>query len=110
MARGEAWHWSLRPKSDPHQLIGRVSLMKAENNNRGFWLGLPWQRLMSEAVEVITDYWFNELGFSVMRIPKTVVNTASRRLSEKNCRRWHVQIEFTPTLLAARFEKRFTDY
>ena len=76
---------------------------ESENNNRGFWLGLPWQRkgLMSEAVEVITDYWFNELGFSVMRVPKAVVNTASRRISEKNGRRWHVQIEFLPTLLAA---------
>ncbi len=86
MARGEAWHWSLRLKSDPHQLIGSISLMKAENNNRGFWLGLPWQRkgLMSEAVEVVTDYWFNELSFSVMRVPKAVVNTASRRISEKN--------------------------
>jgi ribosomal-protein-alanine N-acetyltransferase len=86
MARGEAWHWSLRLKSDPHQLIGSVSVMKAENNNRGFWLGLPWQRkrLMSEAVEVVTDYFFNELGFSVMRVPKAVVNTASRRISEKN--------------------------
>jgi hypothetical protein len=53
--------------------------MKAENNNRGFWLGLPWQRkgLMSEAVEVVTDYFFNELGFSVMRVPKAAVNTAS---------------------------------
>ena len=86
MVRGEAWHWSLRLKSDPHQLIGSVSVMKAENNNRGFWLGLPWQRkgLMSEAVEVVTDYFFNELGFSVMRVPKAVVNTASRRISEKN--------------------------
>jgi RimJ/RimL family protein N-acetyltransferase len=86
MARGEAWHWSLRLKSDPHQLIGSISLMKAENNNRGFWLGLPWHRtgLMSEAVEVVTGYWFNDLGFSVMRVPKAVVNTASRRISEKN--------------------------
>jgi ribosomal-protein-alanine N-acetyltransferase len=86
MARGEAWHWSLRLKSDPHQLIGSISVMKAENNNRGFWLGLPWQRkgLMSEAVEVVTDYYFSELGFSVMRIPKAAVNTASRRISEKN--------------------------
>jgi len=39
---------------------------------------------MSEAVEVVTDYWFNELGFSVMRVPKAVVNTASRRISEKS--------------------------
>jgi RimJ/RimL family protein N-acetyltransferase len=39
---------------------------------------------MSEAVEVVTDYWFSDLGFSVMRVPKAVVNTASRRISEKN--------------------------
>jgi ribosomal-protein-alanine N-acetyltransferase len=60
--------------------------MKAENNNRGFWLGLPWQRkgLMSEAVEVVTDYYFNDLGFSVMRVGKAAVNLASRRISEKN--------------------------
>ncbi len=60
--------------------------MKGENNNRGFWLGLQWQRqgLMTEAVEAVTDYWFDELGFSVMRVPKAVVNIASRRISEKN--------------------------
>ena len=86
MARGEEWHWSLRLKNDPGQLIGCVALMKAESNNRGFWLGLQWQRqgLMSEAVEAVTDYWFDELGFAVMRAPKAVVNTASRRISEKN--------------------------
>lgn len=84
--RGEEWHWSLRLKSDPGQLIGSISLIKAENNNRGFWLGLPWQRqgLMSEAADVVTDYWFNELGFPVMRAPKAVANIASRRISEKN--------------------------
>jgi len=86
MERGEEWHWSLRLKTAPHQVIGCIALMKAENNNRGFWLGLPWQRqgLMSEAVDVVTDYWFNELGFPVMRVPKAVANTASRRISEKN--------------------------
>jgi [ribosomal protein S5]-alanine N-acetyltransferase len=86
IARGEHWHWSLRLKSAPQEHIGVVSLMKGESNNRGFWLGLEWQRqgLMSEAVETITDYWFNELGFSVMRVPKAVANTASRRISVKN--------------------------
>jgi [ribosomal protein S5]-alanine N-acetyltransferase len=85
MARGEEWHWSLRLKSEPDRLIGSISLMKKENNNRGFWLGLQWQRqgLMSEAVEVVTDYWFDELGFPVMRAPKAVANTASRKISEK---------------------------
>lgn len=86
MERGEEWHWSLRLKSDPEQLIGNISLMKTENNNRGFWLGLLWQRrgLMTEAVDVVTDYWFNTLGFPVIRVPKAVENIASRRISEKN--------------------------
>jgi len=85
MARGDEWHWSLRMKSDPAQHIGCISLMKGEYN-RGFWLGLPWQRqgLMSEAVEVVTDYWFDELRFLVLRAPKAVANTASRRISEKS--------------------------
>ena len=85
MARGEEWHWSLRLKTNPRQLIGCVSLMKGENN-RGFWMGLPWQGrgLMTEAVDSVTDYWFNTLGFPVLRVPKAIVNTASRRISEKN--------------------------
>jgi RimJ/RimL family protein N-acetyltransferase len=31
----------------------------------------------------VTDYWFDVLGFPVMRIPKAVANIASRRISEK---------------------------
>ena len=85
MQRGDAWHWSLRLKSAPDQLIGGISLMRDEDNNRGFWLGLPWQKqgLMTEAVEVVTDYWFDELKFSTIRAPKAIANTASRRISEK---------------------------
>ena len=39
---------------------------------------------MSEATEIVTDYWFNILKFSVLRVPKAIVNTASRRISEKH--------------------------
>lgn len=86
MERGDEWHWSLRLKSAPDSLIGCISLRKSENNNRGFWLGLDWQRqgLMTEAVEVVTDFWFEELGFPVLRAPKAIANTASRRISEKS--------------------------
>lgn len=82
--RGEQWHWSLRLKSSPGQLIGSICLMKGENN-RGFWLGLPWQGrgLMTEAVEAVTRFWFDDLGFPVLRAPKAIANTASRRISEK---------------------------
>ena len=85
VARGDEWAWTLRLKTNPGQLIGAISLMRSEEDNRGFWLGLPWQRqgLMSEASDTVTDYWFNVLKFSLMRIPKAIANTASRRISEK---------------------------
>jgi RimJ/RimL family protein N-acetyltransferase len=83
--RGDEWHWTLRLKNEPDQVIGSISLMRSENENRGFWLGMAWQRqgLMSEACEAVTDYWFYTLNFSVMRAPKATANTASRRISEK---------------------------
>jgi RimJ/RimL family protein N-acetyltransferase len=86
MASGEEWHWTLRLKTNPGQLIGAIGLMNnSKVNNRGFWIGVPWQRqgLMTEAVLVVTDYWFRDLGLPVLRAPKAVANTASRRLSEK---------------------------
>ena len=85
--RGEEWHWTLRLKGSPANLIGSITLKSNENNNnRGFWLGLPWQRqgLMTEACEVVTDYWFDVLKFPVLRAPKALPNVASRRVSEKN--------------------------
>ena len=83
--RGEAWHWTLRLKSNPDQIIGGIDLCKKENENRGFWLSRAWQRqgLMTEACEAVTDFWFNTLNFAVLRAPKAVGNAASRRISEK---------------------------
>ncbi len=80
--RGEAWHWSIRLKDGPNHMIGAISLQKGENN-RGFWIGLPWQGkgLMSEALVPVTDYWFDELGNDVLRVPKAISNIASRRIS-----------------------------
>jgi RimJ/RimL family protein N-acetyltransferase len=84
-ARGDAWHWTLRLKSDPGRLVGCISLMKGEEINRGFWLGAPWhgQGLMTEACDIVTDYWFETLGFPLLRVPKAEANTASSRISEK---------------------------
>ena len=85
MERGDEWHWMLRLKTHPEGVIGSIGLMKDEHKNRGFWLSLPWhgQGLMSEACDVVTDYWFEVLKFPVLRAPKAVANTASRRISEK---------------------------
>jgi RimJ/RimL family protein N-acetyltransferase len=85
MERGEEWHWTLRLKSAPRRLIGSISLMNRENNNRGFWIGLPWQNqgYITEACEAVNDYWFDALKFPVLRAPKALPNIASRRISEK---------------------------
>jgi len=83
--RGDEWHWSLRLKRTPEQLIGAISLHRNEPINRGFWLGKEWQSkgLMTEAVCATNDFWFDVLGFSVLRTPKAIENIASRRISAK---------------------------
>jgi RimJ/RimL family protein N-acetyltransferase len=82
--RGEEWHWTLRQRESPEQLIGSITLRRDDQLNRGFWLGLPWhgRGLMTEAVVALNDYWFDVLGFPVLRTQKAVVNVASRRISE----------------------------
>ena len=85
IARGEEWHWSIRLKTAPDQLIGNVSLMTEQDNNRGFWLGPQWQGqgLITEASEAVTGYWFETLGRDVLRVPKAAPNIGSRKLSER---------------------------
>jgi len=85
MERGEQWTWSLFLTTEPGQLVGSISLIRGEHENRGFWLGLPWQGrgLMTEASDAVTDFWFEVLRFPVLRVPKAIANTASRRISEK---------------------------
>ena len=83
--RGEEWHWTLRLKTSPEQVIGAISLNKGETINRGFWLAPPWhnQGFMTEAAIATNDYWFDVLGFKVLRAPKAICNAPSRRISEK---------------------------
>jgi [ribosomal protein S5]-alanine N-acetyltransferase len=84
--RGEEWHWTIRLRSQPKQLVGIINLRKGGDTNRGFWLGLPWhgQGIMSEACAWANDYWFETLGIPVLRVAKAIDNTASRRISEKH--------------------------
>jgi [ribosomal protein S5]-alanine N-acetyltransferase len=83
--RGEQWYWTLRRKERPEVMIGSINLSVGDVENRGFWIAPEWQGrgLMSEACEVVTDYWFETLKFPVLRVPKAIANTASRRISEK---------------------------
>ncbi|VVM52701.1 hypothetical protein PS684_00007 [Pseudomonas fluorescens] len=85
VAAGKEWAWTIRLKSAPEQLIGKISLMDQTDNHRGFWLAPAWQGqgLMTEACAVVTDYWFNVLQRPVMRVPKAAPNIGSRKLSER---------------------------
>jgi ribosomal-protein-alanine N-acetyltransferase len=82
---GDEWHWTLRLKESPAEHIGSICLVRGEQVNRGFWLGLPWhgRGLMTEAVVAVNDYWFDVLGHDVLRVLKSVTNFASRSISEK---------------------------
>jgi len=93
--RGEQWTWTLRLKTAPERIIGSLTLMKREQDHRGFWLAPEWQGqgLMSEACEWANDFWFEQLGFTVLRVAKAAVNTASRRISEREGMRLAGMIE-----------------
>src|SRR6202047_2632326 len=84
--RGTEWHWSIRPKLTPEQLIGAISLMDKPDDNRGFWLDPAWQGrgLMSEASSAVNDYWFETLGRPVLRVSKAVANEPCKRSSARS--------------------------
>ena len=87
--RGEQWVWTLRLKSAPEQIIGVINLRMGDADNRGFWLA-PEQHgrgLMTEACAWANDFWFETLGFSILRVAKAMENTASRRISERHSMR-----------------------
>lgn len=85
VARGEQWIWAIRIKAGPEHMVGAISLMAGDLENRGFWLGLDWhgQGYMTEACLPVTDFWFNELQRPVLRVVKAVGNVGSRRVSDK---------------------------
>ncbi len=85
VARGDQWFWTLRLNDETEQVIGVLNLRRGDAENRGSWLGLAWQGqgLMSEACAWANDFWFETLGFPVLRVSKAVDNVASRRISEK---------------------------
>ena len=84
MVRGTEWHWSIRPKTAPEQLIGMINVRDSSDDNRGFWLDPVWhgQGLMTEASIAVTDFWFDTLERPVLRVIKAIANNASRRISE----------------------------
>jgi RimJ/RimL family protein N-acetyltransferase len=83
MARGEAWHWTIRRREAPEALVGAVNLTAVRGDHRGFWIGLPWQGrgYATEACAAATAHWFEVLGFPLLRVSKAAANVPSRRIS-----------------------------
>ncbi|MGY5958148.1 GNAT family N-acetyltransferase [Kosakonia sp. BK9b] len=83
---GKGWYWTLRRKAEPDVLLGVICLMDHPDNNRGFWLVPEWQGqgYMSEACRAVNEYWFNVLDREVLRAPKAVANTRSKKISERS--------------------------
>jgi [ribosomal protein S5]-alanine N-acetyltransferase len=85
IARGDSWFWTIRRHVGPDHIIGCIDLRRGEEENRGFWIAPAWQGqgFATEASIAVTDYWFDVLGMSVLRVPKAISNTASRLISER---------------------------
>lgn len=78
-----AWFWTIRRKKDPSVMIGLIYLNNKQDDNRGFWLvpELQGQGYMTEACDIVTDFWFNTLNKKVLRVFKATVNEASKKMS-----------------------------
>lgn len=81
------WTWAIFMKDNLNEVIGAVELWrKGIPENRGFWLAKKhWGKgFMAEALEPITSYAFNELGFEKLIFSNAVGNIRSRRVKEKS--------------------------
>ena len=82
----DRWVWGIFLKENPQELIGVVDLWRTgKPENRGFWLARKhWKKgIMTEAVEPVMDYAFNDLGFSELIFSNALGNIGSRRVKEK---------------------------
>jgi [ribosomal protein S5]-alanine N-acetyltransferase len=80
------WTWGIFLKEQPHELVGCVDIwLEGRPENRGFWLGKTlWGKgLMTEALEPVTRYAFDTLGFEKFVFANAVGNLRSRRIKEK---------------------------
>jgi ribosomal-protein-alanine N-acetyltransferase len=82
----ERWLWVITEKESPSEVIGCVDLFReGVPENRGFWLSKDhWGKgFMTEAVDPVMDYAFNQLGFEKLIFSNAKGNEKSRRVKEK---------------------------
>ena len=87
-ARGEKFHWGVTLKAGPQDIIGMVDLWPFDGETRsmrGFWLARDfWGRgLMTEAVERVTAFAFDDLQWPFLYLANAAPNHGSHRVKEK---------------------------
>lgn len=87
MDRGERYTWAIMEKFGDDSLIGVIDLFPTNpDDNRGFWLGLPYQGkgYMTEAVAAVNDFAFDIVGLDRLILNNAEGNIGSHRLKEKS--------------------------
>jgi len=88
VTRGDAHVWAICLKATPGELIGLIEFRLATDadDHRGFWIAEPyWHKgLMSEAVEAVNRFVFEDLGLDSFIEQNATNNPASRRLKQKS--------------------------
>lgn len=87
MAREERYVWAIVEKAAADDLlVGVIDLFPMNpDDNRGFWLGLPYQGkgYMTEAVAAVNDFAFDVVGLPRLILNNAEPNLGSHRLKEK---------------------------
>jgi RimJ/RimL family protein N-acetyltransferase len=86
IAVGKKLYWIIVEKSS-NTPIGALEITPgAMDDNRGFWIGLPFhgKGYMSEAVTATTDYAFDVLDMKKLMLTNAKPNTASARMKIKS--------------------------
>lgn len=86
--RGEEVAFAITIKALCDEMVGNITLRlvpDAHGTHRGFWLAEPYwgQGYMCEAVEVVNDYAFFDLGMERIVVTNATQNKGSRRVKEK---------------------------
>lgn len=81
---GTHFTWAITLMSDPNStLIGLISLMPhSKSDHRGFWLSRPFwgQGIMREAADRVTEFAFETLKLSELKLANAAANEGSRRI------------------------------
>ena len=82
----DRWFWGICLKSNPNEIIGAIDLWRqGVPEHRGFWLGGKYwgNGFMTEAIQPVNQFSFEQLGFNKLIFSNAKGNYASRKVKKK---------------------------